>query len=158
MKLVAALLLTVGLAACTRADAEHGQKADVTQTQVVAASTPAPAASMAEPAEPPGSCGDEGGSCGGSCGGGCMAEMDKPEPAMAPVPADAVWTEMAVTGMHCGGCARRIKNALVKVDGVLGVEVDLGTHTVKVATAKGTDGRALAAPAITALGYGVPGV
>jgi Cu+-exporting ATPase len=85
-----------------------------------------------------------------------MADMAAPEAPAAPVPDDALWTALPVTGMHCGGCARRIQRALAKVDGILGVEVDLGTHTVNVAVAQGTDARALAVPAITSLGYGVP--
>jgi Cu+-exporting ATPase len=57
--------------------------------------------------------------------------------------------------MHCGGCARRIERGLAKVDGVLGVQVDLAAATVKVATAKTIDGRMLAKPAIDSLGYRV---
>jgi Cu+-exporting ATPase len=73
----------------------------------------------------------------------------------APVPADAQWTELQVAGMKCGGCARRIKTAVTGVTGVLGVDVNLATRTVRIATAKGKDGRVLAAPAIDALGYRV---
>lgn len=71
------------------------------------------------------------------------------------VPANAVWTDLHVAGMRCGGCARRIKTALATVDGVLGVEVDLATAQVRVATAAGIDAKGLARPAIDALGYQV---
>ncbi len=71
------------------------------------------------------------------------------------VPANAAWTNLHVAGMHCGGCARRIERALAKVDGVLGVKVDLDTASVKVATASGVDGRKLTKPTIDALGYQV---
>jgi copper chaperone CopZ len=113
---------------------------------------PAPSATATEvvPAPEP-SCGP---SCGGTCGGGCEGMADPPQ-AEPTVPADAVWTEMRVTGMHCGGCARRIRNALAQVDGIYGVHVDVATATVRVATPKDRDGRALAQPRIDALGYHV---
>jgi copper chaperone CopZ len=102
-----------------------------------------------------------GGACGGSCGGGascggasCGGHVADTGPAPA-VPANAVWTPLHVAGMRCGGCARRIKSALAHVDGVLGVEVDLATAQVRVATASGVDARGIAQPAIDALGYQV---
>jgi len=76
-------------------------------------------------------------------------------PVWATVPPGAHWTELRVTGMHCGGCARRIERALAKVDGVLGVKIDVPTGSVKVATAAGADAKSLAAPSIDALGYHV---
>jgi copper chaperone CopZ len=48
-----------------------------------------------------------------------------------------------------------VKAALAGVDGVLGVEVDVAKAEVRVATAKGADGRALATDPINALGYQV---
>ena len=69
--------------------------------------------------------------------------------------ADARWTELKVGGMHCGGCARRIKNNLAGVDGIYDVEVDLAGGTVKIASAPDQDARALAGPRIAALGYQV---
>lgn len=95
------------------------------------------------------------GDCGGSCGGGCMAEAAEPEPAPAALPANATWTAMTVEGMHCGGCARRVKRALAGVEGIAAVEVDLASKTVRVAALPGTDARALAAPRIDELGYHV---
>lgn len=96
------------------------------------------------------SCGGQG-SCNGSCGGGMVADQ---APA-APVPADAVWTELQVAGMRCGGCARRIKGALAHQMGVYGVEVDVATAKVRIATARDIDGRGLAQPVIDGLGYRV---
>lgn len=93
-----------------------------------------------------GMCGNQ--ACGGSCGGGA-------EVATATAPADAQWTSLHVTGMHCGGCVRRVKSALAGVDGVLGVEVDLAKAEVRVATARGADARTLATGPITSLGYQV---
>jgi copper chaperone len=125
-----------------------------------ATASPAPTASTAKPALTgalsgisPGMCG---GSCGGSCGaeGGCGAAAAAPAPTWS-TPTDAAWTELSVTGMHCGGCARRVERALSQVAGVLGVEVDLGKATVKVATAKGVDGRQLTKSTIDSLGYRV---
>ena len=104
----------------------------------------------AEPAHVPASCGA---SCAGHCDGSCMAGAAA-APAAA-VPADARWAELHVEGMHCGGCARRIQAALAQVDGVVGSEVDLGKHVVRVAVRGGADARALATPAIDRLGYRV---
>lgn len=93
----------------------------------------------------------QGGSCGAACAHGAVADAE----AATPVPADAQWTLMHVTGMHCGMCAKRVKAALAQVDGVLGVEVDVGKGEVKVATGKGADARTLATAPITGLGFQV---
>ncbi|MBK9036812.1 MAG: heavy-metal-associated domain-containing protein [Myxococcales bacterium] len=95
-------------------------------------------------------CGNQ--ACGGSCGGAAGVAA---APVAATTPADAQWTALHVAGMHCGGCARRVKTALAQVDGVLGVEVDLAKAEVRVATARGGDARALASAPITGLGYQV---
>jgi copper chaperone CopZ len=131
--------------------------------------TPAPGAAapleapapIAEPSTEPStthSCGGAGGcgaSCNGQCGGSCGGAMTAEAGAAKPVPADADWQALQVEGMRCGGCARRIQTALAQVDGVVGSEVDLGTHTVRVAVKKGVDARQIAAPAIDKLGYRV---
>lgn len=83
-----------------------------------------------------------------------MAATADPAP-KKDIPADATWAALTVDGMHCGGCARRIQTRLAQLDGVVGSEVDLGTHTVRVAVKKGVDARALATPAIDELGYHV---
>jgi copper chaperone CopZ len=100
----------------------------------------------------------EGGMCGGgeSCCGGMVAETTTTAPLAAEIAADAVWTELHVTGMHCGDCARRIERTLREVDGVVGVTADQATGLVRVAMAPGTkDARAQVAPRIDALGYHV---
>jgi len=142
MRLLACLMF---VAACGQSDAAEKSAAQTSQIAIPAALTVAPH-----------SCGG-GEACGGQCGagGGCAAAMAEPEPTFAAVPADAQWTELKVSGMHCGGCARRIERGLAKVDGVLGVKVDLAAATVKVATAKNIDARGLAKPAIDSLGYRV---
>jgi len=143
------LAVCVLLVACARDDrAEQSAKTVATK----AATQPAPATLALAPAgcgASPASC-NGGASCGGQCGGAAAAA-----PVWATVPPGARWTELRVTGMHCGGCARRIERALAKVDGVLGVTIDVPTGSVKVATAAGTDAKALAAPPIDALGYHV---
>ena len=157
----ASLVALAGLVGCQHADEGKPGTSDPAAATASATATQV----VAQPSEGAGhSCGGMcGGSCGGmdSCGGQCgMDEGAGKVAAAAPeaaktLPADAVWTSMHVTGMHCGGCARRIKHALAQVDGVYGVEVDLSTATVKVATAKDRDARGIAAPPIDALGYHV---
>ena len=146
------LAVVVLLVACARDDrAEQSAKTVATK----AASQPAPGTLALAPT----GCGashtscNGGASCGGQCGstGGATADA----PVWAEVPPGARWTELRVTGMHCGGCARRIERALAKVDGVLGVKIDVPTGSVKVATATGADAKALATAPIDALGYHV---
>jgi P-type Cu+ transporter len=143
------LAVCVLLVACARDDrAEQSAKTVATK----AAAQPAPSTLALAPT----GCGtakascNGGASCGGQCGG---ATADAP--VWAAVPPGAHWTELRVTGMHCGGCARRIERALAKVDGVLGVKIDVPTGSVKVATAAGADAKALATAPIDALGYRV---
>lgn len=92
-------------------------------------------------------CGGEG-SC---CGGAGHTPADK-----APVPPDAVWITLKVSGMRCGNCANKIRTTLADMDEVLGVEADHETGEVKIAAAPGADGvRGKVAPRIDALGYTV---
>jgi copper chaperone CopZ len=153
MRFLLVVTLVLATSACDRGDATSSRG----DSTAVAPSRPALESGVSTVAAPPatscggacgGSCG--GGQCNGSCGGGTVAAADPVE-----VPADAVWTELQVTGMKCGGCARRIKGALARLDGVVGVEVDLAAARVRVATAAGIDGRGVAQPAIDALGYRV---
>jgi len=65
------------------------------------------------------------------------------------------WTALSVTGMRCGGCAKRIERALADVDGVLAVKTDFRNARVEVATKPGVDARALVKPTIDGLGYHV---
>jgi copper chaperone CopZ len=140
--IVSLVLLVAG---CQRADqAEHSAKVIADQKPAVAA--------IAPPVETAGSCGGMG-SCNGSCGGQCGGAG--PEVHWSTVPVGSKWTEMHVTGMHCGGCAKRIERALATVDGIVGAEIDVTTGMVKVATASSIDARGLAKPAIDALGYRV---
>lgn len=144
-----ALLAAVAIGGCQRAgDAVPSASAAVesnapsaTTTQVV----PAPAKN-----ECGGQCGG-GGACGGSCGDHAALPT---APAKA-IPADAVWTELKVSGMSCGRCANRVRSALASIDGLYGVEVDVASATVKIAVAPGKDLRAESAAKIDALGYRV---
>lgn len=158
MRIVLGLVTALALAAGCQKDASPEASsaapaptaAPANPTAAALPAATAPMAAMGDHASCGGSCGGMCGNqaCGGSCGGG--AEVATPV-----APADAQWTALHVAGMHCGGCVKRVKNALASVDGVLGVEVDLGKAEVRVATAKGSDARAIASAPITALGYQV---
>ncbi|MBS1124148.1 MAG: copper-translocating P-type ATPase [Deltaproteobacteria bacterium] len=156
MRISLLVLLGSILLACETSDsAEHSaQVVAARQAEIHAQAMPAALSLTA--AKPDSSCGGGatcGGSCGGSCGGGAASAVQ-----WAEVPAGARWAKLQVTGMHCGGCARRIERALAKVDGVVGVEIDVATGSVKVAVASTidpTDARGLVKPAIDALGYQV---
>ena len=61
---------------------------------------------------------------------------------------------LAVEGMHCGGCVRRVTGALSGVDGISDVRVEVGTATF-VTDDDGIVDEAKAA--VTALGFTVTG-
>jgi copper chaperone CopZ len=150
-----ACLLALGIVACQHVDRAE-QSAELTSRQPPApaiAIVPAPAPAPAPLAAEPHGCGcgmAHGASCSGSCGGKCGGEA----PHLV-APSNAAWTTLAVTGMHCGGCARRIERALAGVDGVLGVEADFAKAQVRVATASGVNAKHLVQPTIDGLGYHV---
>ncbi|MCX5742864.1 MAG: heavy-metal-associated domain-containing protein [Proteobacteria bacterium] len=162
------LLGVLVLVGCTHVDpAERSAEVVATQAKIAPASAVIPSSAALAALTPknklegPGACAG-GAACGGACGGsaaameggGCsggVAELPK----WAALPADAQWTELKVTGMHCGGCARRIENQLATVKGVLGVKIDVASAKVVVATAKGVDARGLTKSAIDTLGYSV---
>lgn len=102
----------------------------------------------------------EGGQCAGgmaegeSCEGGCdQWDAEAAEVARRPIPADAEWKTIPVSGMTCGGCERRIIASLGKVDGVLAVEADAELGEVRIAMARGADLRKVAVDTINQLGY-----
>jgi len=159
-----ALALVLALTGCESAPSKSSGARTTDPTAAPAApggatGSSALAAGAAAPAGNHAMCGGScGSSCGGSCGGASCAmgmAAAAEAPAATAVPADAQWTLMHVTGMHCGMCAKRVKAALAQVDGVLGVEVDVGKGEVKVATAKGADARMLASAPINGLGFKV---
>lgn len=41
-------------------------------------------------------------------------------------------TKLAIGGMHCGACVRRVTQALEKLDGVAVVRVDVGSAEIRV--------------------------
>jgi len=158
MRLLAPLALVFALAACQKAESSSAVKVDeATATMQVTAPAPAATAPVADSGDHACGCGMGGGNGCAECGGGCQMDMEEAAaPAgAAPLPAGTRWTAMTVDGMHCGGCARRIEKALTGVQGIAAVDVDLTTHTVKVAALPNTDARAIAAPKIDALGYHV---
>lgn len=154
-----ACLLPLALVACQRADSvepsaskiAHVAAAPAVAARAVAAPTHAAAASPV--------CGCGVGECGGGggggdmCGGGCGGGGDD-APALT-APANATWTALHVSGMHCGGCAKRIERALAAVNGIVGVKVDYSTAKVEVATSSRVDVRTLVASTIDGLGYHV---
>jgi copper chaperone CopZ len=161
MRMLALLVLVVGCqrldpaeqsASLTGARAEHAKPGAVVQL-------PTPD----EPTQPTGtdqtvapkSCGCAGGSesCSGSCAGHCGGS--DPDPSWGPLPEGTTWHALHVTGMHCGGCARKIERALAKIDGVLGVKIDFHAARVEIAVADGRDARKLVKPVIDGLGYHV---
>jgi copper chaperone CopZ len=95
-----------------------------------------------------GTCGDKCGEAGGGCGGGEAVNW-------GPLPEGTPWTALHVTGMKCGGCAKKIESALAKVDGVKGVKIDWQAGKVEVAVQEGKDARAIAKPVVDSLGYHV---
>src|SRR5689334_577785 len=106
---IALVSLVLLVAGCQRADqAEQSAKVVAAQKPVVAEYRPGASTPPAQPGDLSngmgGSCG--GMSCGGQCGGQCGAG---PDVHWATVPVGSKWTEMHVTGMHCGGCAKRIE-------------------------------------------------
>ncbi|MDN7671026.1 heavy metal translocating P-type ATPase [Burkholderia oklahomensis] len=59
----------------------------------------------------------------------------------------AATVTLAVGGMTCGGCARRVEQALAKVPGVTGAKVDLATARAAVDVERDVDARTLVAAA-----------
>lgn len=65
-------------------------------------------------------------------------------------------TEYTVTGMTCQHCVDAVTEEVSKIDGVTGVDVDLGTGRVRVTSAPPVDGDAVRAAADDA-GYALAG-
>src|SRR5690348_14790767 len=96
------LALVFVVASCQHVDSAERSAEVVAKAAPAVAPAPAPAPATRSCGCGAGmSCGE---SCGGQCGGG--------EAVAWTVPQDATWTALHVTGMHCGGCARRIERAL----------------------------------------------
>lgn len=150
---VVPMALAVG---CSRADTAvpPAEKTAAAATETTAATAEATATSTQTAAATGGemACAHEGGACTGECG-----HFDKAATAVLDreVPADARWTKVTVTGMHCGGCERRIIANVGKLDGVLGVEADAELGLVRIAMAKDAPASVLASARekLTALGY-----
>lgn len=67
---------------------------------------------------------------GGCCGGSCKCGSKKADPEL--VATDGSIVKFKATQMSCGGCANKVKNLLVSVDGVKDVAVNLETKVVTV--------------------------
>ena len=135
------------VAACQHQDSAERSAEIVAAKPAVA---PAAPAQLATTAHTGCGCGMTPSTCTGNCGGQCGGESPN-----LVAPKDATWTTLHVTGMHCGGCARRIERALAGVGGVLGVKADFANAQVQVATASGVDAKHLVQPTIDGLGYRV---
>jgi copper chaperone len=64
-------------------------------------------------------------------------------------------TVLKVSGMSCGHCQKRVFGALMSLEGVEEVEVDLATGTVRVLHQPGNPGRESMAKAVAGAGYEV---
>lgn len=51
------------------------------------------------------------------------------------IPHDIAFTTLAVAGMHCGACMRKVEDALMALPGIVSARVSLSTKRVTVATA-----------------------
>jgi copper chaperone CopZ len=167
MKLLAPVALASLLClsvACERSSGDAQPSVTVKVAEPAASKVAATGADRA--ATPTARAEDEGGSCagekaGGTCAGeegeagGCSQwDAKAAEVARRATPTDAEWVTIAVKGMSCGGCERRIVANLGQVDGILGVEADAELGQVRVAYAKGNDRMSADARArIAALGY-----
>lgn len=139
------LALSLAVVACHKESANRSKPAaDPAPAAAKTAALPAePVAAEPEGAEGESACADAvDGEMPHQCGdeaGGCN-QWDEQAAAVAKreVPANAVWKTFKVTGMHCGGCERRVIAHVGKIAGVVGVEADAELGQVRVATAAGT--------------------
>ena len=149
--LTASLLLAIALGGCDKHQAQAKAK-PAAATQAQSPMKPVKVMETTPASNEEGSCSGE--AKGESCEGGCNQwDEAAAEVAKRPVPSDAEWKTIAVSGMTCGGCERRITASLGKVDGVLAVEADAELGQVRIAMAKGQDLRKVAVDQINSLGY-----
>ncbi len=178
LTVLSALALSASLFACDKTDKKAEESAKTTPVETTTAKVEkteaTKTAAAAAPAEEPGhECGaaegktpaeHEGMDCMkktaemaamGEGEGGCNKWDDAADKiAKQEVPADAQWSVLAVTGMTCGGCERRIIANVGKLDGILAVEADSELGQVRVAFAAGdTKASDAARTQITELGY-----
>ncbi|CAM5704211.1 heavy-metal-associated domain-containing protein [Streptomyces aurantiogriseus] len=69
---------------------------------------------------------------------------------------EGVTTTYAVSGMTCGHCKATLTKVIGELDGVTGVDVDLGTGRVTVSSTAEPDD-AVIAEAVDEAGYGLTG-
>ena len=70
--------------------------------------------------------------CG--CGDTCTREHGE-EKAAVTLPEGSEWTTLTVSGMTCGGCEARVREALGELEAILALDADAQTGEVKVALA-----------------------
>jgi copper chaperone CopZ len=59
-------------------------------------------------------------------------DKDKTSEKNAPAPAHVATATFKVEGMHCDGCADKVKNGLAAAPGIVGVDVDVANKSVRV--------------------------
>jgi copper chaperone CopZ len=136
MRFLALIIITFAVGACQLETAPSGEKAKDVKAEVAKVDTTptahAPAAKAKTTAKAKSGC--CGGACAGSCGGGCGGpQVAVEQPSADELPADTVWSTMAVQGMMCGSCERRIIAAVSAIDGVSRVEASAGKGEVRLA-------------------------
>lgn len=127
LSVFAALLLVCSLcvSGCEKNQAPKNAEEGATVAKTVS-SAPAKGAD-----ENSAECGD-----GEECGGGCNQWDDAAAKVIKRgVPEDAVWADVKVGGMRCGGCERKVIAKVGALAGVLGVEADAEMGQVRIALA-----------------------
>src|SRR5258708_2853912 len=79
---------------------------------------------------------------------------ERPASATTAKAAELATAELAITGMTCAACARRVEKALGKVDGVSAASVNLATERATVTYAHSTALDAALLAAVERAGYG----
>jgi len=124
-----------------------------TKSPAEAQPTPTKPASDATPtaagAKGDASC-EEGKDCGGNCN---QWDEAAAKVAKRSIPENAKWDTFKVSGMHCGGCERRVIANLGKLSGVVSVEADAELGQVRVASISDAKVHDTAAQTIESLGY-----
>ena len=69
--------------------------------------------------------------------------------------ADDTVCDWTVSGMDCGSCAGKIRNAVTRLPGVSGVEVGIMSERLRLTLDENKTGREQVEKTVRALGYGI---
>ena len=69
--------------------------------------------------------------------------------------ADETVCDWTVSGMDCGSCAGKIRNAVTRLPGVSGVEVGIMSERLRLTLDENKTGREQVEKTVRALGYGI---